>query len=179
MTTLTVQYGTNFMAIAAAISHVALWYGKSIRKQFKDAFSQKDTEDDIHNRLMRAYPEVPEWCYVVFLAAMVLVQVAVSVWTPFTMPIWSVFLCLAIALFFLLPIGIITAVTGMQLGLNVLTEFVIGLMIPGQTIAVMAFKSLGTNTIIQAMGLIGDLKLGHYMKINPIHMVFAQVHDTF
>ena len=165
------------MAIAAAISHVALWYGKSIRKQFRDAFSQKDTENDIHNRLMRAYPEVPEWCYVVFLAAMVLVQVAVSVWTPFVMPIWSVFLCLAIALFFLLPIGIITAVTGMQLGLNVLTEFVIGLMIPGQTIAVMAFKSLGTNTIIQAMSLIGDLKLGHYMKINPVHMVFAQVKD--
>ncbi len=109
---------------------------------------------------------------------MVGLQIIVSVFTPFVMPIWAVLLCVTIALFFLLPIGVIYAITGLPLGLNVLTEFVIGLMIPGQTIAVMAFKSLGTNTIIQALSLTADLKLGHYMKINPVHMVAAQLYGT-
>lgn len=94
------------------------------------------------------------------------------------MPIWAVFLCVGISIACVLPIGIIVAVTGQQLYLNVLTEFVIGLMIPGKTIAVMAFKSLGTNCIIQAINLISDLKLGHYMKINPIHMTAAQFYGT-
>jgi OPT family oligopeptide transporter len=78
----------------------------------------------------------------------------------------------------ILPIGIITAVSGQRLGLNVLTEFVIGLLIPGQTVPVMAFKSLGTNSVIQAITLLQDLKLGHYMKINPRHMFYAQLYGS-
>ena len=164
------------MAITSAVVHVVLWYGGTIVKQFKAALRRSDNEeDDIHSRLMRVYPDVPDWGFAAFLLIMILLQVVVSATTPFKMPLWSVFLCIAIALFFLLPIGVIYAVTGLPLGLNVLTEFVIGLMIPGQTVAVMAFKSLGTNTIIQALSLTQDLKLGHYMKINPIHMIAAQV----
>ena len=121
------------MSIAAAVSHVILWYGKSIWKQLKAAMKQKNEESDIHNRLMKSYPDVPDWAFAVFLAIMICVQVAVSLWTPFTMPVWSVFLCIGITFFFLLPIGVITAITGLQLGLNVLSEFVIGLLIPGQT----------------------------------------------
>ena len=95
------------------------------------------------------------------------------------MPLWAVFLCVGMSLLSILPIGIITAVSGSSLGLNVLTEFVIGLLIPGKTIAVMTFKSLGTNSVIQALDLLNDLKLGHYMKINPTHMVYAQVKNVF
>lgn len=73
---------------------------------------------------------------------------------------------------FAIPIGIVQAVSGTQIGLNVLTEFVIGLMIPGQTLPVIAFKSLGYNILIQALALVADLKLGHYMHIAPIAMVF-------
>lgn len=168
----------SFLQIAAAISHVLLWYGKSIWRQFKDAMKQRNDETDIHNRLMAAYPDIPEWMYLAFLAVMIVVHCIVSVATPFVMPLWSVFLCLAIVLICLLPFGIILAVTGTGLYINVLSEFVIGYLIPGQTIAVICFKSLGTNTLVQALNLISDLKLGHYMKINPIHMVFAQCYGT-
>lgn len=77
-----------------------------------------------------------------------------------------------------IPIGLIQAVSGTQIGLNVLTEFVIGLILPGQTVAVMTFKSLGYNTLIQALALVSDLKLGHYMHIAPISMVIAQMIGT-
>lgn len=77
-----------------------------------------------------------------------------------------------------IPIGLIQAISGTQIGINVLTEFVIGLLIPGQTIAVISFKSLGYNVLIQALSLVGDLKLGHYMHIAPISMVAAQLIGT-
>lgn len=53
------------------------------------------------------------------------------------MPTWSVFLCIFMSVASLLPIAIITAISGQRLGVNVLTEFVIGLLIPSQTISVM------------------------------------------
>lgn len=139
---------------------------------------QQNDEHDIHNRLMAAYPDVPDWAYLAFLLVMIVVQCVVSVTTPFVMPLWSVFLCLAIVIVCLLPFGIIQAVTGTGFEINVLTEFIIGYLIPGQTVSVICFKSLGTNTLIQAKYLISDLKLGHYMKINPVHMVAAQFYGT-
>ncbi|KAJ3061553.1 hypothetical protein HDU98_002557, partial [Podochytrium sp. JEL0797] len=55
---------------------------------------------------------------------------------------------------FVVPYGAIQAISGVS-------EFVIGLVIPRQTIAV-AFKSWGTNNFIQALALSADLKLGQY-----------------
>ncbi|KAI8616514.1 OPT oligopeptide transporter protein-domain-containing protein [Chytriomyces sp. MP71] len=63
--------------------------------------------------------------------------------------------------------------------LNVLSEFVIGLMIPGKTVAVNCFKSWGTNNLAQALSLSADLKLGLYLRIPPIAMVSAQFLGTF
>jgi hypothetical protein len=120
------------MTVTAALTYVLLWYGKNILRQLKNALNQiTNDEEDIHNRLMRAYPDIPEWMYLVFFAIMVAVQIAVSLWTPFTMPVWSVFLCIGINLVFLVPYGVIAAITGMFFQLNVVTEFVIGLIIPG------------------------------------------------
>ena len=172
------SYGARFMSIAAAFSHVYIWHGSDISRQFKSALRQLDDSIDgldIHNRLMRKYPDIPEWKYLVFLVVCTACQIIVSLTTPFSMPIWAVLLCIGMAMASVLPIGVISAISGTTLGLNVLTEFIIGLLIPGKTIAVMTFKSLGTNSVIQALNLLSDLKLGHYMKINPIHMVFAQV----
>lgn len=172
------SYGARFMSIAAAFTHVYIWHGADISRQFKSALRQMDDsidQFDIHNKLMRVYPDIAEWKYLIFLIGCTACQMIVSLTTPFSMPIWAVFLCICMALASILPIGVISAISGTTLGLNVLTEFIIGLLIPGKTIAVMTFKSLGTNSVIQALNLLSDLKLGHYMKINPVHMVFAQV----
>ena len=160
-------YASRFLSIAAAFTHVFLWYGKDIQNQFRAALHQMedDSSQDIHNKLMKRYPDISEYSYLIFLSVMTLIQIVVSATTSFTMPIWAVFLCLVMSLTSILPIGVISAVSGTQLALNVLTEFIIGLLIPGKTIAVMTFKSLGTNSVIQALDLLSDLKLGHYSKI--------------
>lgn len=124
---------------------------------------------------MASYPDIPDWGFLLFLVVTAIAQVFISVYTPFKMPVWGIFLAILLSFAFLLPIGVISALTGIDIGLNILTELVIGLIIPGQTIAVLCFRSLGTNMIIQAIALLADLKLGHYMKINPVHVCMAQV----
>lgn len=160
---------------------MGLWYGKSIVKQTQAAFRNLDLSDglnDTHNVLMRQYRDFPEWVYGVWLAFCTVFTVLVCMFTPFVMPWWAAIFGIAMGAVMTVPIGLIAAVSGTQVGLNVLTEFVIGLMIPGQTIAVIGFKSLGYNVLIQALSLAGDLKLGHYMHISPISMFAAQLIGT-
>ena len=56
---------------------------------------------------------------------------------------WAFIIALLISLFFYLPIGIIQATTNVQIGLNVITEFIIGYMQPGRPLAMMMFKMYG------------------------------------
>jgi len=86
---------------------------------------------------------------------------------------WSVIIAFLIALFWCIPIGIIQAVTNIQLGLNVFTEFIIGYMLPGRPIAMMLFKTYGYITMRQALAFAQDLKLGWYMKVPPRTMFWV------
>ncbi|KAJ3400480.1 hypothetical protein HDV05_001067, partial [Chytridiales sp. JEL 0842] len=174
-------YGIQFLRISAVVSHVILWYGKDIKRQFMNAIKQvKDEVDalDIHTKMMEAYPEVPDWAYLGWLGLNTFIMIACCLWTPFRMPIWAVFVNLAMSLFFIMPCGLITAVSGVGIYINVIAQMIIGLLIPGDTIGVMAFKSMGTNNLIQALTLVSDLKLGHYLHIPPLAMVAAQMWGT-
>lgn len=59
-----------------------------------------------------------------------------------------------------LPIGFIQAITNVQLGLNVFTEFLIGYMQPGRPNAMMLFKTYGYITMTQGLAFTQDMKLG-------------------
>jgi hypothetical protein len=71
------------------VSHVMVWYGKSIVKQAKEAFSQAKMGDglvDTHNILMSAYSDIPEWVYLTWLLVFSFFGVMVTTFTPFYMP---------------------------------------------------------------------------------------------
>lgn len=90
-----------------------LW--KSIRIPSKRRQEESDADDlaeDIHTRLMAAYPEVPEWWYLtVLLIAMAFGVAGIASWDTYTSP-GVVFFGIAMALIFIIPIGLITAITG-------------------------------------------------------------------
>lgn len=94
---------------------------------------------------------------------------------PTGFPPWAFVVCMIIPVVWLLPIGIVQAVTNIQLGLNVLTEFIIGYMVPGRPLAMMMFKNYGYICVGQALYFAQDLKLGHYMKVPPRVMFFSQL----
>ncbi|KAH7050568.1 OPT family small oligopeptide transporter [Linnemannia elongata] len=165
-------YGIGFAGLTATLTHVALYHGKEIRDQWKAAIAMKD--QDIHSRMMMKYKEVPQWWYAtLFLVSLALSIFCVEKWHY--LPWYYLLVSLAIAFIFALPVGIVQAVTNQQPGLNVITEYVIGYLMPGHPIANVTFKAYGYITNVQALQFTQDLKLGHYMKIPPRIMFWVQV----
>lgn len=60
-------------------------------------------------------------------------------------------------------------------GLNIITEYVMGIVYPGRPIANVCFKVYGYMSMAQAVSFLSDFKLGHYMKIPPRSMFIVQV----
>nr|GEY37829.1 oligopeptide transporter 5-like [Tanacetum cinerariifolium] len=94
------------------------------------------------------------------------------------LPYWGVILAIGLALIFTLPVGVIVATTNQGVGLNVITELIIGYMYPGRPLANVVFKTYGDNSMRQALQFLGDFKLGHYMKIPPKSMFTVQLVGT-
>lgn len=62
-----------------------------------------------------------------------------------------------------------------QPGLNIITEYIIGLILPGKPLANVTFKTYGYISMAQALTFLSDFNLGHYMKIPPKSMFITQV----
>ena len=78
----------------------------------------------------------------------------------------------------ILPIGVIMAISSQEVQLGLISELIIGYILPGRPIANMIFKTWSGNAASQAVQFTSDLKLGHYMKIPPRSMFLCQVVST-
>jgi hypothetical protein len=172
-----VEYTASFIVFTAALSHVVLWYGRDIWLRYKSSMKDLDG-NDLHAKLMDVYPEVPDSWYISLLVFNVILGIVCCQWGGFDLPWWGVILSLILAIISILPLGIIQAISGQQIGLNVMSEFLIGLIIPGNISGVMAFKTLSYMAMAQGLALVSDLKLGHYMKIPPRAMFITQLYTT-
>ncbi|KAL7421661.1 hypothetical protein Q5752_003430 [Cryptotrichosporon argae] len=151
---------------------------KRALKRGGDEDGEENLAEDIHFRLMRVYKEVPEWWYGIVLAlAMIVGMVGVGVYPTNTTPV-VVLYGIIMALIFMIPVGMIYAVTGVQVTMNVLAEFIGGSFAAGNALAVNYFKMYGYITTAQAMYFSSDLKLAHYAKIPPRHTFAAQMVAT-
>ncbi|KAI0662504.1 OPT oligopeptide transporter [Cubamyces menziesii] len=169
---LQLAYGTQFALITAVVVHTFLWYRHDIVRQFRRTLRD---EKDVHSRLMTAYREVPGWWYgVLFVVAFVFGVVALQVY-PSDFPVWAYIVALLISFIFVLPVGIIRAITNQLAALNVLAEFVAGYVLPGHPVGAMLFKTYGFVPMYQTLFFMNDLKIGHYMKIPPRVMFMCQL----
>ncbi|KAJ1992341.1 hypothetical protein EDC05_002839 [Coemansia umbellata] len=169
-----VSYGIGFAAIVTLLVYIALHYGKEIYQRVRQT---REMDEDIHLKLMRRYDEVPHWWYLVLFVLTFATSIVVCE-VYHMMPWYWVVVSTIIPLVFTIPIGIIQAISNQQPGLNVITEFIIGYARPGDPIANVTFKVYGYITMTQALNLVSDLKLGHYMKIPPKHMFIVQLAGT-
>lgn len=174
-TTFALAYGLSFAAISSLIVYTILHHGSDIWKQFRNI---KTEEPDVHMKMMMKYKEAPTWWYLGLFVLMIAMSLVTVLAFPTNMAWWAFLLAISIAAVFSLPIGIIQAISNQQIGLNVLTEFVFGYLQPGRPLALMLFKTYGYISMSQALGFVGDLKFGHYMKIPPRTMFTAQVVAT-
>ena len=180
--TFAMMYASFFAAYLALITYVLLNYWKELKAGIRSSIKWKDGRDgheDIHNRLMRAYKEVPDWWYGIVLAISFTFACIACAGYPTGMPIWAIVLGLAMTLVLQIPTGIILATTNTLSSFNVLSEYIAGYAIPNKVIPNLIFKVFGTVAPDQAVLFASDLKLGHYLKVPPRTMFAAQIWATF
>ncbi|KZW02663.1 OPT-domain-containing protein [Exidia glandulosa HHB12029] len=169
---------TYFLAFAVSTSvivHTALYHGEALLNGVKNMRIEKD---DVHAKLMRSYPEVPDWWYAIVLVFFfVLAIVAVERWSV-GVPVWMLLLSLIVSVVYTLPGGFIFAMTGQGITLNQVAQIIPGSLLPGNAFANMIFKVYAIQTQIEAINFVQDLKLGHYIKVPPRATFIAQASAT-
>ncbi|RKO88573.1 OPT oligopeptide transporter protein-domain-containing protein, partial [Blyttiomyces helicus] len=169
-------YGSNFAVISSILVHAALFHGREIVDGFR---ASRTEDDDVHLKMMRKYPEVPNTWYIATLVIFLSLAIfTVEYYTEFQLRWWGVLFAMLSVFVFIIPIGLVQGISNIQIGTNVITEFMFGLAVPGKAIANVCFKTYGYNSMAQALALVQDLKLGVYMKIPPKAMFICQMYST-
>ncbi|KAF9988225.1 hypothetical protein BGZ65_010365 [Modicella reniformis] len=171
-----IGFMTSFIALAGCCSHVVCFHGTEIWRNWKRAVGSK--EEDIHTKMMKIYPEVPQSWYLIFYIIMAILACITCEFYGTQLPWYGLLLSLFVGWILTLPIGVMNAITGYGPGLNVITELICGYIWPGMPIANMTFKCYGYMAMYQCNLLMQDLKLGHYMKIPPRSMFVGQFWGT-
>lgn len=80
---------------------------------------------------MQEYNDVPEWVYfIILIVAMVIGMVGIAIYPTQTSPV-VVLYGIIMPLIALIPIGLVQSVTGIQVAMNVLAEFIGGSFVEG------------------------------------------------
>jgi OPT family small oligopeptide transporter len=174
-TSYAITYLLAFALSTCVVVHTLLYHGVTLLNGLKKMRVEKD---DIHAKLMRNYPEVPDWWYATsFIVFFSLAIIAMEVWHT-GVPIWSLLLSVIIPMVYVLPGGFIFAMTGQQITVNLLAQIIPGQLLPGNPIANMVFKAYSVQTLTEATEFVQDLKLGHYIKVPPRSTFRVQVVST-
>jgi len=125
------------------------------------------TSQDVHNRLMQKYDDVPIFWYILTGLIMAAVGIFVVEYYPIHLPWYGLLLALGIGAVLFIPIGIVMAITNQQSSIYLICQLICGVMFPGRPVANMVFTTFGYISSTQGLKFASDLKLGHYMKIPP------------
>ena len=125
------------------------------------------TSEDVHNRLMRRYEDVPIWWYGLTGLSMTAIGIFVVEYFPVHLPWYGLIIAIGICAVLFIPIGIVMAITNQQSSLYLICQLICGSIFPGRPVANMVFVTYGYITSTQGLKFSSDLKLGHYMKIPP------------
>ncbi|KAI8615149.1 OPT oligopeptide transporter protein-domain-containing protein [Chytriomyces sp. MP71] len=169
------EYVASFAVLLSAMMHVWLWYGPEISFRLNTKHRDLDN-DDIHNILMDVYPEVPDLWYLVLLVFTSLCLIVVcAVNTGFDLPWYGVLAAVVLALYAIIPIGVIESISGQQIGLKAIGELLGGFLFPKNLLGVMTFKTISSMAMVQGLTLVADMKMGHYLKVPPRMMFVVQL----
>lgn len=137
-----------FRSVGLAISSLAKG---NIRESASHIYHMMDDEssvydglDDPFTEMMRKYPEVPDWWFLIIaLVSFIFAIIILTVYPELSTPVWTIFFVVALNLVFLIPMTYLFAIAGTTEGLNVITELVVGYALPGHPEALMFVKAYG------------------------------------
>jgi OPT oligopeptide transporter protein len=133
--TYAMTYLLGFALMTCILVHTVLYHGEALLKGIKKIQIEPD---DIHAKLMRNYPEVPDWWYLMvfvtcFSMAIAVIEVSsyllrlrvrliyAKVWHT-SVPVYILLLAAIIPALYMLPNGFIFALTGQAVRIHYLYE---------------------------------------------------------
>ncbi|PWN27910.1 OPT-domain-containing protein [Jaminaea rosea] len=163
-TTYYIVFWTGMATMTSVLVHTTLYHGSAILRGLRGVQTE---EDDIHAKMMRRYNEAPYWWYgIVGVLSIVLAIICAEVYDT-GLPVWALLIALIIPIVYYLPSGFIYALTGTQIGVNLVSELVAGYALPSKSLPNMMVKLYSQVGLTQGFLCSQNLKLGHYMKVSP------------
>lgn len=166
--------GGNFIYYTFSVVYVFIKYWAPLKKAFVGMVVNTIKRRSIytgfidgHTRMMRKYPEVPEWWYgIVFLFGFIVSILSVTAW-PTNTPWWSILAVTGIGALLTIPWVIIESIASTGISLNVIWQVLPGLWFPGNPMAQLILLMLGGAFEQIAGGFTNELKYAHYAKLPP------------
>ncbi|KAF7342730.1 OPT oligopeptide transporter [Mycena sanguinolenta] len=150
--------------IGAAVTHFLVWHGKTVWNTIRGG---RDGIDDPHFKKMKAYPEMSNWWYLTIFVICFGVAVGTTYGAKSQLPAWATIIALIFGWMFVPVIGTLYATVGYAPSIENLIQMLGGALVPGKPVANMYFTMYGYQSVVQAYGLTGDLKIGQYTKLPP------------
>ncbi|KAL9485335.1 hypothetical protein ACSS6W_004124 [Trichoderma asperelloides] len=175
------KLGSFVMIYVAVPMQMLLWHRKQITQSLRSIWDRKTREEDfndVHNRLMREYDKCPDWWYLIVIGiSFGLACISVTIW-PTGMPVWGVLLAVLFTILLQIPIGMLTAITNIELPTSILSLLIGGYALEGKALPNMIFTLYSYMSTSQAMNFVADLKMAHYAKLPPRVVFAAQIYAT-
>lgn len=164
---------TSNLAMSATAVHVFLFYWDEIKPFFQSFNPWSKTNVIIHDEhytAMKRYKRIPRWWWGALLAVAYGMAQATDYTGHSHFTWWQLTVILIISLFFTTVYCTTSALLGFKEfngQLNGFYQMIGSYMVPGDPIANMYAALYGGQPTVQGIKLLGDLKLGQYIKIPP------------
>ncbi|XXG55173.1 hypothetical protein AAC387_Pa03g2898 [Persea americana] len=173
------KYAFAYACVTAILTHVILYHGRSAWNQFIETYrDRRRQEGDIHNRLMSKYRTIPQWwfCTVIILSVVISIPSLVIFKQQLQLPVLGLFFAIITSIMstFCEAVFQATANQGFD-SIAGIQDLIIAYILPGRPLALETFRAYNRVSMLQALYLLSNLKLGHYLKIPPRSIFIIQV----
>lgn len=175
---------TSNLSLGATFTHVFFWHWQDIKpflKSFNPWNKEVQVAHDPHWEKMKAYKQIPRWWYFVLLAAAYAIAQATNYTGHSGLPWWALTVILIISLIMSMLFATLSATIGFRefnSSANGFYQMITAYLVPGNPIANLYGALYGQHPQGQCIAMLGDLKLGQYVKLPPRVTFAMQIGGT-
>ncbi|KAJ3886081.1 OPT oligopeptide transporter protein-domain-containing protein [Lentinula edodes] len=173
------NYFAAYVAYLGSFVSCALFQGPNLWRTFKTYRQAKPTSNDRLTEIIRRYPAVPIWWNFVLFIVPVIILIILTAKGVLYMPIYMLFIGLAIGAVIVLPMAFIYSVSGYQMQVGYFNELFYGYAINAggsrHPVGALSYRVISGQCWYEAQSMLADMKLGHYFHIPPRKVLLAQI----
>ena len=166
--------GGNYVFYTFSLVYIFTKYRKALYKCFVGMAVNMWKRQSIYTgfddgaiRMMRRYPEVPEWWYSIVFVFGFVITLCSLVAFPTQTPWWTVLILISIGGILTVPWVLIQSIADTGISLNVIWQVLPGALFPGNPLAQLMLLLYGGAFEQIAGGFTADLKYSVYARIPP------------